>query len=61
MPVIEVAWLAGRTAEQKRQLAARITDAVVDVTGLRPDAVWVVFRDVAPEDWRVGGRPATPG
>lgn len=58
--MIEVAWLAGRTAEQKRQLAARITDAFVEVTGLPPDAIWVVFRDVPPQDWCVGGRPVTP-
>ena len=53
MPVVTVDWVAGRTAEQKRELAARITTtAVAEIGGLDPVAVWVVSDDVAPGDWR---------
>lgn len=56
MPVVTVDWVAGRTLEQKRDLAARITTAVAEASGLDPSAVWVVFNDKAREDWAVGGR-----
>lgn len=56
MPVVTVDWVVGRTREQKRELAARITTAVAEIGGLDPAAVWVVFHDVDREDWAVGGR-----
>jgi 4-oxalocrotonate tautomerase len=58
MPMVTVDWVAGRTPEQKRELASRITAAVADVGGLDPSAVWVVFNDVARDDWAIGGRLA---
>lgn len=61
MPVVTVDWVAGRTAEQKRNLAARITDAVAEVGGTDPAGVWVVFNDVARDDWAVGGRLVSDG
>lgn len=61
MPVVTVDWVTGRTPEQKRDLAARITAAVAEVGGLEPAAVWVVFNDVAREDWAVGGRLVADG
>lgn len=56
MPVVTVDWMVGRSRQQKRDLAARITTAVAEVAGLDPSAVWVVFHDVDREGWAVGGR-----
>ena len=58
MPVVHVEWLAGRDATRKRELAERVTAAVADVGGTRPEDVWVVFRDVPAEDWVTGSSPA---
>lgn len=58
MPVVTVDWVAGRTADQKRDLAARISTAVAEVGGIDPAGVWVIFNDVAKEDWAIGGRLA---
>lgn len=55
MPRITVEWLAIRTAEQRMQLARRITDAVVDVTSCRPDQVTVLFNEVNPDLQAKGG------
>ncbi len=55
MPVIEVKMFAGRTNEQKRQLAAKITEATVEVLGVKPEAVRVIFYDVPKENWAVAG------
>ena len=61
MPVVTVDWVAGRTIGQKRELATRITAAVAEVGGLEPTAVWVIFNDVAREDWAVGGQLVADG
>ncbi|AQA03489.1 4-oxalocrotonate tautomerase [Mycobacterium sp. MS1601] len=56
MPMVTVDWMAGRTPEQKREVAARITAAIAEAGGASADHVWVVFNDVAPDDWAIGGR-----
>jgi 4-oxalocrotonate tautomerase len=55
MPIVTVGWMAGRTQEQKRALAARITAAVSEVGNVEPSTVWIHFNDVAAEDWAVAG------
>ncbi len=61
MPVVTVDWVAGRSPDQKRDIAERITAAVAEVGGVAPGSVWVVFNDVAPVDWAIGGRLAADG
>ncbi len=56
MPTIRVELFAGRTLEQKRALAAALTEATVRVLGGPPDAVDVVFQDVERHDWASGGQ-----
>ncbi len=55
MPHIQVQQLAGRSSEQKRELARELTDAYVRVTGIAPEKVWLTFHDVPAEDWSIGG------
>lgn len=57
MPAIHVELFEGRTIEQKRALAQALTDAVVKTLGGSPEAVDIVFRDVARHDWATGGTP----
>jgi 4-oxalocrotonate tautomerase len=47
--------LAGRTADQKRKLASRITDAMEQEAGARREAVVVVFNEVSKESYASGG------
>ena len=56
MPTIHVELFEGRSSEQKAALAREITAACVRVLGGTPDAVDVIFRDVAPSDWATGGQ-----
>ena len=58
MPVITVQLWAGRTREQKAELARRMTEAVVEVAGCERDTVRVLFDDYDKSDWAVGGRLA---
>jgi 4-oxalocrotonate tautomerase len=64
MPTLHVELFAGRSVEQKRALAAALTEACVKTLGGSPDGVDIIFRDVERHDWATGGRlwsdPAPP-
>ena len=47
--------LQGRTADQKRKLAKRITDAMVEEAGARREAIVVTFVEVSKEGYASGG------
>jgi 4-oxalocrotonate tautomerase len=55
MPLVQITMLTGRTADQKRKLAARITDAMVEDAGARREAVVVTFLEVERESYASGG------
>jgi len=55
MPYVKIEMLAGRTAEQKAALAKAVTDAFVDHAGAKRESVWVVFDDVARDNWAIAG------
>lgn len=55
MPMIQITMLSGRTAEQKRKIAQRITDVMVEETGTARDGVAVAFYEVSKESYARGG------
>ncbi|MDQ3587937.1 MAG: tautomerase family protein [Actinomycetota bacterium] len=55
MPYVTVEWFEGRSADQKRELAQRITEALTEVADTPADQVWIRFVDAAPGDWAMGG------
>lgn len=55
MPIIRVEMFKGRNRDEKRKLAEALTNAMVEATGARKEAVWVVLQDVEKEDWAFGG------
>ena len=59
MPNITVEWFAGRTEQQKREIVAAITDAMVKIGKTTADQVNVVFKDVEKSNWGVGGKLAS--
>jgi 4-oxalocrotonate tautomerase len=54
MPFVNIQILKGHPQERKDEMARRVTAAVSELAQLPPDAVWVVFDEVAAEDWYVG-------
>ena len=56
MPVIKIELSAGRTQEQKQNVANDVTRSLVEHCGCTPGSVHVVFVDVQPSDWAVGGQ-----
>lgn len=55
MPTLRVELFAGRSAEQKRQLVAALTETTVRVLDCAPDAVDIVLSEVSREHWATGG------
>jgi 4-oxalocrotonate tautomerase len=47
--------LQGRTVEQKRKLAQRITDVMVEEANARREAIVVTFVEVSKESYASGG------
>ncbi|MDF1502273.1 4-oxalocrotonate tautomerase family protein [Roseisolibacter sp. H3M3-2] len=56
MPVVRVSWLEGKDHQQKRQVAAEITDSIVRNTGTDAKYIYVIFDDVAKSDWAGEGK-----
>ncbi len=54
MPLVQVTMLTGRTADQKRKLAQRITDAMVEEAG-PPRGRRGDFQEVSKESYASGG------
>lgn len=55
MPTVSIEMLPGRTPQQKIELAAQVTDAVVAALGVVPDAVKVKLYEIEPFHSAVGG------
>jgi len=55
MPMIHVTMLEGRSADQKRKLAQRLTDAMVEEAGAKREAITIAFVEVSRESYATGG------
>lgn len=55
MPIVRVEMWPGRTHAQKAELARLITEALVTVARIPPEATTVIFEDVSKDNWAVGG------
>ena len=55
MPIVTVQQ-SPRDLALKRRLVGRITDAFVEVYGLRPESVQIFIHEVDDENWAKGGR-----
>jgi 4-oxalocrotonate tautomerase len=55
MPLVQITMLQGRTVDQKRKIAQRITDAMVEEAGAKREAIVVTFVEVSKESYASGG------
>jgi 4-oxalocrotonate tautomerase len=53
--MVQITMLQGRTAEQKRNIAKRVTDALVEEAGARREGIIVAFYEVSKESYASGG------
>jgi 4-oxalocrotonate tautomerase len=59
MPLVTVQMFEGRTIEQKRELVAAITDAVVKIAKTTPEATTVIINEMPREHWATAGKLAS--
>ncbi len=55
MPQVQITLLEGRTLEQKRRVAQRITDALVEDAGATREAITISFVEVSKESYASAG------
>ena len=55
MPVVTIEWYEGRSADQKREIAERLTALLADVGATPPESVWIRFVDSPKSEWAIGG------
>jgi 4-oxalocrotonate tautomerase len=55
MPIVRVTWFAGRDREAKERVAGGI-EALMRAEGAPSGSTYVLFEDVAPEDWAIDGK-----
>jgi 4-oxalocrotonate tautomerase len=55
VPIVTIEWYDGRSPEQKREIAAKLTDLLVDVGKTQREHVWIRFVDSPKSEWAMGG------
>jgi len=54
MPFVNIRMVEGRSKVRKDEIARRVTAAISELAEIPPGDVWVVFEDVAADEWFVG-------
>lgn len=55
MPHVQITWVEGRTPEQKRKIAERVTQALIEDGHAKRENIHVAFHDVAATDYAEAG------
>jgi 4-oxalocrotonate tautomerase len=58
MPDVHITWLEGRTPDQKRKVAQRITQVLVEEAGAKSESTHIAFVDIPRTNFAIGGVPA---
>jgi 4-oxalocrotonate tautomerase len=59
MPFIRVEILKGRTLDQRREFARRVTEVAVETLNTTPDRVRITFQELDPTELARGGKLAS--
>ncbi len=55
MPHVQITWVEGRSVEQKRAIAERITTVLIEDGKAKRENIHVVFHDLPPTDYAEAG------
>ena len=55
MPVVNITWLEGRTVDQKRKVAQRITQVLMEEAGAKSESTHIVIVDIPATNFGSGG------
>ncbi len=55
MPYVQITWVAGRNADQKRKIAEKVTQTLIDEGRTKRENIHVTFVDLPPTDYSEAG------
>ena len=55
MPHVQITWVEGRTAEQKRKIAERVTAVLIEDGKAKRENIHVAFHDMPATNYAEGG------
>ena len=55
MPHVQITWVEGRTADQKRKIAERFTQVLMEDGRAKRENIHVSFHDLAPTNYAEAG------
>ena len=55
MPYVNITWLEGRTVDQKRKVAQRVTQILMEEAGAKSESTHIVFVDLPTTNFATGG------
>ena len=58
MPIVTIELIEGRTVDQKREMAKKITDVIKEVVKVKEEAVEIIFHDMKKENYAKAGKLA---
>jgi 4-oxalocrotonate tautomerase len=56
VPIVQIDLLEGRTVDQKRQLAKKVTEAIIESVNCPPDAVRLIIREMPKQHFAIAGK-----
>lgn len=56
MPIVTIDLWSGRTREQKELLAEAITQSMVEILHVKPQAIQIVYNNIEKCDWAINGK-----
>ena len=56
MPIVTIELIEGRTVDQKREMAKKITEVIKEVAKVKEDAVEIIFHDMKKENFAKAGK-----
>ena len=56
MPIVEITLIEGRTAEAKRRLIAKVTDAIEESIAAPRDSIRIILREIPALHFGAGGK-----
>jgi 4-oxalocrotonate tautomerase len=55
MPIVTIEMIEGRSVDQKREMAKKITETIVEVIKIPEDAVEIIFHEIKKENYSKAG------
>jgi 4-oxalocrotonate tautomerase len=55
MPYVQIAWLEGRSIDQKRRIAQRIASVLVEDGKAKPEHIQITFLDLPTTNYALSG------